>query len=65
MKVDGDWGCGDGCGAGDTRKWGPNSIYIIDCKCGNPIEFMKDDKKHSCTKCGEVTINEMFGKDCC
>ena len=50
MKVDGDWGCGENCGVGNTRKWGPNSIY---------------EKKHTCHKCGEKVYNKMVGQDCC
>jgi len=66
MKVDGDWGCGDNCGAGDTRKWGPNSIYNIECgNCGTPVEFFRDEKKHSCSNCGEVVLNSTVGRDCC
>ena len=66
MKVDGDWGCGENCGVGNTRKWGPNSIYEIKCgNCGQMIEFFKDEKKHTCHKCGEVIHNEMVGTDCC
>ncbi len=68
MKVDGDWGCGDGsgCGLANTKKWGPNSIYNIECKkCGTKIEFFKDDKKRSCSHCGDQILNPHFGTDCC
>jgi len=68
MKVDGDWGCGDGsgCGTGNTQKWGPNSIYNIECKkCGTAVEFFKDEKKHRCPECGETIFNELVGQDCC
>jgi len=66
MKVDGDWGCGENCGVGDTRKWGQNSIYEIECPlCKFLIEFFKDDKKRSCPKCGEKVINPHSGSDCC
>ena len=38
MKVDGNWGCGDGCGVGDTRKWSQNSMYDIECgECGEMV----------------------------
>ncbi len=66
MKVDGDWGCGDNCGVGDTRKWNPNSIYDIKCdKCGAMVEFFKDDKKRSCGECGNKMTNPHAGTDCC
>jgi len=65
-NVDGDWGCGDGCGSGDTKKWGPNSIYDILCKiCNTPVEFFKDEKKHTCPKCGDMVYNDTVNKDCC
>jgi len=66
MKIDGDWGCGENCGVGDTRKWGPNSIYTIECPiCKAPIEFFKDDKKRSCLECGNKVTNPYSGSDCC
>jgi len=66
MKVDGDWGCGDGCGVGDTSKWGENSIYEVPCPyCKAPIEFFKDDKKRTCHSCGEQVLNPTAGQDCC
>jgi len=65
MKVDGNWGCGDGCGVGDTRKWSQNSMYDIECgECGEMVEFFKDDKKRSCSN-GHKVINTKFGEDCC
>ena len=66
LKVDGDWGCGDGCGVGDTRQWTANSLYDIQCKkCNTKVEFFKDDKKHKCPSCGEMIFNEKYGQDCC
>ena len=68
MKVDGEWGCGDGssCGTSNTQKWGPNSIYNIECKtCKIMVEFFKDEKKHKCHKCGSLVLNNLVGKDCC
>lgn len=66
MKVDGDWGCGENCGVGNTQKWGPNSIYDINCgKCGTPVEFFKDEKKRTCPECGEKIHNPNVGRDCC
>ena len=68
MKVDGDWGCGDGsgCGTSNTQKWGANSIYNIECKqCKTTVEFFKDEKKHKGPQCGEVIFNEKVGQDCC
>ena len=66
MKVDGDWGCGDNCGTGNTQKWGPNSIYNIPCKiCNTRVEFFKDEKKHKCHECGEMVFNDKIGEDCC
>jgi len=65
MKVDGDWGCGDGCGVSDTRKWSPNSIYNIECgECGIEVEFFKDEKKRTCPN-GHKVYNNNVGYDCC
>jgi len=65
MKVDGDWGCGDGCGISDTSKWTENSIYKIKCTdCGELIEFFKDEKKHTCSN-GHKVYNTNLGHDCC
>ena len=66
MKVDGDWGCGDGCGSGDTSKWSANSIYDVECGgCHTMIEFFKDEKKHACPNCGDMVLNPTTGQDCC
>jgi len=71
MKLNGDWGCGDGssCGTSNTQKWGPDSIYNIACKkCGTEVEFFKDEKKHKCPECGEIIFNEQIEQDsgkCC
>jgi len=68
MKVDGDWGCGDGssCGVGNTQKWGPNSIYNLKCEnCGTVVEFFKDEKKRTCSGCGQKVHNKTVGQDCC
>lgn len=64
MKL-GDWGCGDGCGVGDTRKWNQNSIYIAKCgECNEEIEFFKDDKKRRCSN-DHLNENPHYGQDCC
>ena len=65
MKVDGDWGCGDGCGVSDTRKWTANSIYKVKCPdCGDTVEFFKDEKKRTCSN-GHKVHNTNVGYDCC
>ncbi len=67
MKVDGDWGCGDGsgCGVSNTQKWTPNSIYNIECgECGEEVEFFKDEKKRTCPN-GHKVHNNDVGHDCC
>jgi len=66
IKIDSDWGCGSECGNSNTQKWGPNSIYNIDCpKCGNAVEFFKDEKKRTCVKCDTKIINPHINADCC
>jgi DNA-directed RNA polymerase subunit RPC12/RpoP len=65
-RVTGEWGCGSECGISNTQKWGPNSIYEIECKkCGTKVEFFKDEKKRTCPNCGEKVFNETVGEDCC
>jgi hypothetical protein len=59
------YSCGEGCHQKNMRYWTPNSIYNIECKCGELTEFFKDEKSKLCSKCGDRIINSMVGKDCC
>jgi len=66
IMIDSNWGCGSECGNSDTKNWGPNSIYNVQCsKCNNQVEFFKDEKKRSCDKCGDKITNPHLNKDCC
>ena len=64
-NITGDQGYGENCGTGNTQKWGPNSIYEIECNdCGEPVEFFRDEKKHRCSK-NHLVTNPHYNEDCC
>ena len=40
------------CPGQDTRYWKPGAIFEVKCpKCGNEVEFFKDDTTRTCKKC--------------
>lgn len=53
------------CPGQDTQQWGFDAIYDIDCpKCGNAIEFFKDQVKQRCRACQEMVFNERMDLGC-
>jgi hypothetical protein len=41
------------CPGQDSRYWGPEAIFNVDCPaCGTSVEFFKDEATRRCTKCG-------------
>jgi HD superfamily phosphodiesterase len=41
------------CPGQDSRYWKPGAIFEVRCpKCGNDVEFFKDDTTRLCKKCG-------------
>ncbi len=41
------------CPGQDSRYWGPEAIFDVDCPaCGTTVEFFKDEATRRCTKCG-------------
>jgi len=53
------------CPGQDTAKWGPDSIYDVACKkCGNSLEFFKDELKRRCRNCGGTVFNERMDIGC-
>ena len=55
----------DQCPGQDTRLWGPESIYDVECRnCGARVEFFKDEVRRRCSKCGERVLNEQMDLGC-
>ena len=53
------------CPGQDTQKWGPDAVYDVACKkCGNQLEFFKDDFKRRCKSCGTMVFNERMDIGC-
>jgi hypothetical protein len=52
------------CPGINTRNWKPSDISEITCsKCGNVLEFFKDDIKRECS-CGYKVLNPKFNTSC-
>jgi HD superfamily phosphohydrolase YqeK len=46
------------CPGQDSRYWKPGAIFEATCpKCGNEVEFFKDDTSRTCKKCGHRFLN--------
>ena len=46
------------CPGQDSRYWKPGSIFEAKCpKCGNEVEFFKDDTTRRCKNCGHRFLN--------
>ena len=46
------------CPGQDTQYWNPGAIFEARCpKCGNAVEFFKDDTTRKCDKCGHRFVN--------
>jgi HD superfamily phosphodiesterase len=46
------------CPGQDTQYWKPGAIFEAKCpKCGNAVEFFKDDTSRKCDKCGHRFVN--------
>jgi Zn ribbon nucleic-acid-binding protein len=53
------------CPGQDTQFWGPDDIYSVECpKCGNPVEFFKDDIRRRCKQCGHMFLNPKLNLGC-
>lgn len=53
------------CPGQDTRFWKPDDVYTVECpKCGQPVEFFKDDIRRRCKKCGHMFINPRMDLGC-
>lgn len=46
------------CPGQDSRFWDGEAIFLTPCtKCGNEIEFFKDESARKCSKCGFKMVN--------
>ncbi len=46
------------CPGQDSRYWKPEAIFETKCpKCGNEVEFFKDDTTRTCKQCGHRFLN--------
>jgi HD superfamily phosphodiesterase len=53
------------CPGQDTQFWEPGSIFEIKCpKCGNEVEFFKDDPTRKCAQCGHRFLNPSLDFGC-
>jgi len=53
------------CPGQDTRFWKPDDVYSVKCpKCGQSVEFFKDDIRRRCKKCGHMFINPRMDLGC-
>ncbi|MGO9121353.1 MAG: HD domain-containing protein [Desulfomonilaceae bacterium] len=53
------------CPGQDPRFWKFDAIFEAECpKCGNQIEFFKDETKRRCKKCGHQVLNPKMDFGC-
>jgi Zn ribbon nucleic-acid-binding protein len=53
------------CPGQDTQFWGPDDIYSVECpKCGNSVEFFKDDIRRRCKNCHHMFLNPKLNLGC-
>jgi hypothetical protein len=53
------------CPGQDSRYWKPGAIFESKCpKCGNEVEFFKDDTTRLCKKCGHRFLNPSMDFGC-
>lgn len=46
------------CPGQDSQYWKPEAVFDVKCpKCGNEVEFFKDDPTRKCAKCGHRFLN--------
>lgn len=53
------------CPGQDSRYWDNEAIFEANCsKCGNIVEFFKDDNKRKCKQCGNEMLNPKIDFGC-
>ena len=54
----------DKCPRQDPNHFKTGDIFEIPCpKCGNSIEFFKDEAARKCKNCGNKVVNTKFDSD--
>ncbi len=53
------------CPGQDPRYWKFDAIFEAECpKCGNQVEFFKDETRRTCKKCGSKVLNPKMDFGC-
>ncbi|UCE50965.1 MAG: HD domain-containing protein [Desulfobacterales bacterium] len=53
------------CPGQDTQYWRSGAIFEVDCpKCGQAVEFFKDDTSRKCGNCGHRFVNPEMDFGC-
>jgi hypothetical protein len=53
------------CPGQDTRYWKPEAIFEARCpKCGETLEFFRDDTARTCRRCGHKLLNPKLDFSC-
>jgi hypothetical protein len=53
------------CPGQSMQFWGPDDIFTIECpKCGNAVEFFKDDIRRRCRSCSHMFLNPRLNLGC-
>lgn len=53
------------CPGQDTRYWKPDAIFTVKCpKCGQDVEFFKDDTARNCPQCSHRFVNPNMDFGC-
>jgi len=53
------------CPGQDTKYWKPGAIFEVKCpKCGQFVEFFKDDRTRKCGSCGHRFLNPEMDFGC-
>jgi hypothetical protein len=53
------------CPGQNTQYWGFDAIFEVHCpKCGNPVEFFRDEVRRKCKACGEMVFNDKMDLGC-
>ncbi len=53
------------CPGQDSRYWKPDAVFNAPCpKCGNLLEFFKDEPTRRCKKCGHKAVNPKMDFGC-
>jgi len=53
------------CPGQDSRYWGPDAAFETECpRCGQVVEFFKDEPTHTCKSCGAKIVNPKMDFGC-